>query len=295
MAIFGLPRTSDARLLDQGEQHYSLTQEFSSYYAIEKTPNEIIELDGEVHTSIFSWDYGLSDRFQLSVEIPYLRNTGGTLDGFINDWHETFDLPEGGRNFVPNNRFMLYYERYGTVVMDHREAKRGLGDISVIASWQGPKDKNRSPWALGFSLNLPTGDKNQFHGNGYTDAALWFKSQERTEFYKMQAGWFYSLGLVYMGGTTFLQEFSRSVAMFGGFGAGIYLTPDVIFIGQMDLHSPIYRGVEVNDLGGYSMQLSLGGYIHLDAGDKVHISVGEDLALDVSPDITFHLGYEWVL
>lgn len=292
-AIYGLPRIGDAQLLRRDEQAYRLTQEVSSYYAIEKTLNEKIELDGETYTSVFNWKYGLTDKLQLGIEIPYIRHTGGTLDGFINEWHELFDLPEGGRNFVANDRFLFRYERDGEVLIDYDQAERGIGDVSLTATWLG-NDNPKAPWALSFSLNLPTGKAQYYHGNNHTDAALWYKAQTESVFLEMRSGYFYSLGLVYIGGTEILPQFVNQVAVFGGIGGGVFVTPDVVLMTQFDLHSPVYKGPEVNDLSGYSMQISVGGYIFIDAGNKIHISVGEDLALDVSPDITFHLGYEWL-
>lgn len=293
--IYGLPRIGSARLLDAGKQKYRLLTEASSYYAIEKTTNERLELDGEVYTSVFSWEYGISTGFQLALEIPYIRHTGGTLDGFINEWHGLFDLPEGGRNFVPNDRYLLHYQRYGTDLIQHTQPGRGIGDVSIIGAWQGSSTNVEDPWSVGVSINFATGDSQQFHGNGYTDVAMWLSQQFKSTFYNMHSGSFYSLGFIYIEGSDVLPQFVNSSAAFGEAGVGVYVTSSVLFITQMDLHSPLYSGPEVHDLNGYGAQLSVGGTVFLDSGAKIHISVGEDLSLDVTPDITFHLGYEWEL
>ncbi|MDH5324404.1 MAG: DUF3187 family protein [Gammaproteobacteria bacterium] len=293
-SIYGIPRPGNARLVPAGKQQYSLTTEVSSFYAIEKSASERFEADGETYTYVFSWRYGVTQRLQVGLDIPYIRYTGGTLDGFINEWHEFFDLAEGGRNVVPNDRLLIRYERSGQVLLNHQTASRGIGDISINAAWQTQRSQHEA-WAVNFNLNLPSGDSQQFQSNGYTDAAVWIQHHNETLFYELTAGYFYGIGLNYVEDSDTLPQFLNHWAGFGNLGAGVHLTPNVVFISQLDIHTPLYSGPEVNDLSGYGVQLSLGGRINTHRNGQLHLSVGEDLVLDVSPDVTFHLRYEWRL
>src|SRR5690606_26534324 len=87
----------------------------------------------------------------------------------IQEFHDAFDLPNGGRELVPNDQFR------SSLVIDDRlvyegEQRPGLGDLAVTQAWRlvgGPGSPFRL--ALRTGVELPTGDADRGYGSGEID------------------------------------------------------------------------------------------------------------------------------
>jgi len=99
--IYGLPAETSAVLAGSGRWQFNLTQDIASIYSTSDSSSEQILLDGELYRWNLSARYGLGDDFEVGLEIPFILQDGGFLDGFINDWHDTFGLSPGGRDSAP--------------------------------------------------------------------------------------------------------------------------------------------------------------------------------------------------
>ena len=64
-------------------------------------------LDGESLNTELTIDYGIGNDAELSLVIPYLKHSGGNLDGFIENWHSFFGLPNGGRSLVKKTAYCI--------------------------------------------------------------------------------------------------------------------------------------------------------------------------------------------
>jgi len=107
--IHGIPYIGEASTLAKGESRVNLIYALSSNYAIEKNENETLLIDGETTNVTFSYARGFGKSLQLAVYLPYVKHDSGSLDGFINDWHEAFDMQQGGRDLAPINRLRFLY------------------------------------------------------------------------------------------------------------------------------------------------------------------------------------------
>ena len=83
-----------------------------------------------------------------TMVLPYVQHSGGELDGFVDDWHEFFGLPESDRPKAPTDRLLYYYEKNGEVLLDFRDSESGVGDIQLMAS---KAFDCRSPESAGFA------------------------------------------------------------------------------------------------------------------------------------------------
>ena len=113
--IFGLPAETGGTITAPGRVSVSLTQDVASDYAVSSNSREQISLDGESYRWTLAARYGLGDRFEAGVEIPYILYGGGFLDDFVIDWHNTFNLPQGGRDTAPKNRLGFRYSKDGVL------------------------------------------------------------------------------------------------------------------------------------------------------------------------------------
>jgi hypothetical protein len=119
--IFGLPAESSAIIAPRGRVEARLTQDVANEYRVITAATEQLVLDGESYRWTLAARYGITDRFEAGIDIPYVLYGGGFLDGFIEDWHSAFGMPQGGRDRAPRNRLRYLYRKDGLqkLTMDH--------------------------------------------------------------------------------------------------------------------------------------------------------------------------------
>jgi len=291
IAIYGLPYAGDAEVLKPGTADSKLMYDVSSHYAIDKNDNEFILLDGETHRATFVYRQGIANGLEAGLVIPYLEHKAGGLDSFINNWHQTFGMPQGGRELTANNQFRYIYIRQSQTRFDMRTASGGIGDVRLQGAWQLQNDAIHAS-ALALSIKFPTGDSEQFQGSGATDVALWYKHEAQQRYFSYRGGGFYSLGVLHLGHGDILPDMAKSFVGFGNIGAGVYLSHNVVFISQLDINSPFYSSSDLVELGSYAIQLTLGGKIKFAKYGQINLGLAEDLIIDASPDVTFHAAVE---
>jgi hypothetical protein len=292
VAIHGLPYIGDAEVLQSGSAHARLMYDVSSHYADDENDTESILLDGETARTTFIYQQGIRDRYQLALVIPYIKHHSGGLDSFINNWHESFNMPQGGRDQTENNQFRYTYSRNSQTRFDVTSPSSGLGDVRVQGAWQLERSSNQAS-ALELSVKLPTGDSGKLHGSGAVDVALWYKKEAQQQFFGARGGSFYSIGALYLGNGDVLADIESRWVGFGGLGAGVHLTNNLLFISQVDINSPFYSSSDLVEVGEYAMQLTLGGRVLISEQGRINLGLAEDLIIDASPDVTFHLDAEW--
>lgn len=131
-------------------------------------------LDGESWQLSGDWamTFGAS-RVNLRTRLAY--RSGGIADQAIWNYHQMFNMPQGGREDVPKNRLAYHLERDGQVVGDLSRPGLALMDLDV--AWIRPFGTADAGGRVGASVQLPTGRQSDFSGSGGTDglvgAALW--------------------------------------------------------------------------------------------------------------------------
>lgn len=288
IAVHGLPQIGSAANLEKGANRVAVMYDLSSYYVNLRRTDESVILDGETQRTTFVYQLGLSERLQVGVFIPYVNHSGGSLDSFINDWHDFFGLPGGGRETAENDQLRFYYEHDGITQFDKTSSSSGIADVRLEAAWQLNKNASKAS-AMAASIKIPSGDSDEFHGSGAVDIALWYKQQQQERFFGLKGGMYYSVGALYLGNGDILAQQVNSFVAFGGLGAGVYLAQGWLFLTQLDINTPFYDSSEVAPIGEYAVQLTLGGAIDLSKNARLHLGVAEDLVVDASPDVTFHL------
>ncbi len=238
---------------------------------------EAVRLGFELRRSHGPW--------QFSAELPLLATSGGTLDSLIENWHDWFGLPNGGRELRGRDKYHYQYVRDGQVLLDIDDKRSGLGDLRLGAGWC------EGAGCLRTMLQLPTGDAERLTGGGLGLAA-WY---ERGYAIGPQGRWSGSLAL---GASALradgpLQDQQRQFLPFGWASVGYALT-DALSAGlQFYLHSPLYRGADVDALSQAGGQLAFG--LRYRASERVSWWLGmqEDPITESSPDFSIHLAADW--
>ncbi len=125
------PRTPAT--LAKGQWEFGLASALANVWAFEKGR---FLLDYESLHSTFHVDYGLDDRWTLELAYDERRIFGGILDGFIADFHDTFDIDQDGRDVYENGRvFIDIRDDKGNVLLN-RYQETGLYSQGLLLTLQ---------------------------------------------------------------------------------------------------------------------------------------------------------------
>jgi hypothetical protein len=291
--IYGVPAESSALVTPAGRITVSLTQDIASEYTTSRTNYEKIVLDGESYRWTLSARYGLGGRFEAGIEIPYVLYSGGWLDGFIDGWHRTFNLPQGGRDTAPRNRLDYHYIKNGIqkLRMDHTDS--GIGDIALVGGmklYDAHGDAAHDSLALRSTIKMPTGDSSALRGSGSTDFSLSLCGSMNNFTEWGSLGLFGSLGGLAMTRGDVLADQQNNLAAFGAVGLGWGPAEWISFKVQLNARTALYHGSSLNELSKFSLMLVSGGALKLPGDYLLDIGVSEDVVVATAPDVAFHLG-----
>ncbi len=287
--IYGLPTAARATLLGKGRASVRLTVEVANSLTRSRRSGEAILLDGETTRGALTLRYGLGPRVEVGIEVPYLSHSGGVLDRFIENWHDAFGLPQGGRDRVPRNRLAFIYIRDSEVAVDLEKDASGFGDLRLLTALQlWGETSGSSSAALHLSLKLPTGDSERLLGSGSTDLALSLAGARNWPLELGRLSVFGSAGLLLMGDSEVLEEQQRPAVGFGSLGAGWAPRERFGLKLQLNGHSSFYRDSNLNEIDSGSVQLTVGASLGLTPATVLDLAVTEDILVDTAPDVVVH-------
>lgn len=283
---FGLPMPLPARLPPPDTWSFGSSFNWSNSAIAKDSGGEALIADVETRELRVSAARRIGDRFALRVQLPYRYVGPGILDGFIDDWHELFGLPEGARPLLPEDRFLIVYERDGERLADERSSDSGLANISADAGLQLVATE-RTDAALWLSLKAPTSTLD-LPGHDTTDVALSIVANHR-----LSPRWsiYGQASLAMLGEDDGLSRFQERVAWSGhaGLSARAWGTLDLKV--QLDAHTAVIEDSALDYLGS-AVALTFGGSYEFDAGWSLNAGITEDISIDASPDVVFVLGVE---
>lgn len=217
------------------------------------------------------------------LQLPYRYTGGGSLDSFIDSWHDTFGLPDGARSALPRDQIGIAYTRAGTREINIDSSASGVGDIQAAIGYQIPNDLAvLSAWLM---VELPTGDADKLTGSGGTDVSLLLAGQRQ-----LSSRWsvFGQAAATYLGDGDLLPDHQRSLVWSGMAGIGFEAWRGLSLKAQIDAHTAAYDSNL--DFFSEAVVLTVGGDYRFDSGWRLDLGVSEDLAVEHSPDVVFVLG-----
>lgn len=286
--IYGLPTSRSAELAAARTFGTALQLEFSNSFTVSSEETESIFIDGETHRMNFQLRVGVTDKLELGFDAPYLSHDGGNLDGLIDNWHDFFGLPDGGRSSYPEDQLRFSYENDRQTIVDLNQAKDGLGDVSINAMYQLPSAATRH-WALRSQVKLPTGDADKLLGSDSTDVAMALHVSDRSWFEKTGIVLHGSAGLLWMSEGAVLDIMRKDWVVYGSTTLAWQASERVSLKLQLDAHTAFYDS-GLTELGQASAQLTLGGAIKLSERWALDLAVSEDILVDTAPDVVFLIG-----
>lgn len=289
LKLYGFPLNSSATITPAGKLNIALLQEIANDYSTAANSRERLIFDGEAYRTTLAVTYGINEKLDAGINIPYLLYGGGFLDHFIIDWHDTFGMKQGGRNRAPKGAVNYSYRKNGLEKLKMAGSGSGLGDISLTAGRKFYENSD-SNFSLRGALKLPTGDSSALRGSGSTDLALSLCGSTRGTTGWGRLGLFGSAGLLAMTDSSIIADQQENFALFGTLGAGWTPASWLSFKLQLNTNSPLYRQSSLKQLASSAVMLTTGGTLLLPDNYRLDLGVAEDIFVGTAPDVTFHFG-----
>ncbi len=249
----------------------------------ETNANERLTIDGEINRLELFVDYGLSNDWNLRINIPFISYRAGFLDNAIENYHDLLGLRQGDRTTTPQDRLLFSYRRNNEQRILIDNSQDGLGDISLMLSHQLQQSSN-SAYSLWVSAEFASGDSDKLTGNGASDIAVWAAGQQQLN---KKTGFYGTVGLLFPGNSEVLPELIADDVLFGSLGLDWQAWSKVAIKTQFEWHSSFYEDSNTELLGD-AVLLSFGISWHLSDDLAFDIAVSEDIRVDSAPDVNFH-------
>jgi hypothetical protein len=117
--------------------------------------------------------YGLTDRFEIGVEIPALHRYGGFMDSPIEGVENATTGLSPPRKALGDTHYAFNISNGGRTMFKGSEGATGLGDVSFFGKYQLLKETSALPaLSLRAAVKAPTGDTSEVFGSGHPDAGI---------------------------------------------------------------------------------------------------------------------------
>lgn len=290
--IHGIPTSRSAEITSTDEWKVELDSEITNHFSYNYDSNELVRFDGETTRFALSVKHGIDNKAELEIILPYISHDGGSLDQFIEDWHDVFGFPQNGRTNYPQNQLQFFYQKNGVTKLDFQESASGVGDAQIIFAVDLKEQKTQYQNNLTFktAIKLATGDSNKLTGSGGITLSAWLAGDWSTRLFDLNGLNYYSIGGMWLEEGEVIADQQQSYAFFGGLGNGLQVSENIVLQAQLDFHTPLYKGSDMRELDSFAFLLTLGGNLKISEQWNIDIAVVEDALPHSAPDVTFHLG-----
>ncbi len=278
--LVGIPAMSDAYVVTNHHQRYQLLTTVSNNWYIDGKPGDDPYVDGETLNTEARLEFGF-ESLALIIDIPYLYHNGGFLDGFIEEYHTWFGLPNGNRGDFPQDRLDFRYQGIDDVEL--KKDANGLSDIRISTAFQLASSAT-SAHAVTAQLKLNTGSHKKWLGSGGINLGAYMTHHWR--YWRMTTDLQY--GLLWQQQSKFLPNQTQSLVGFLSLAFDIRIAGQWYAVAQYDGNSPAWTHSKQPPLTDGHMG-TLGIRWHGQQW-QVHGAVLEDLKVGSAPDVGFQLG-----
>lgn len=284
---YGLPNPLPARLPAAGAGRATLDVNWSNSADDDISDSHDFTIDAESQDVRLRLEYGISADWAGLIEVPWRNLSGGTLDGFIENWHDLFGLPDGARNHMPQDRLLIEFQGGGEVQLQVDDSASGIADVPVALGYQ-VQATDRSAVSTWLTVDIPVGDSNDLLGSGATDVALSLAGQTQLAEHWQVFG---QVDAVWLGEGDILPRYQESFAWAGLAGVSWNAWRSLDLTVQFYANSRIFD-VSINGLSGDAIVLSYGGTYRTTGGWRFDFGMNEDIEVNASPDATFYFAVQ---
>ena len=280
--LLGLPAQRSADIGPAGRLDLAFHTSIASHYVAEIRGGEGVYLDGETLRFALQTRYAFADNWDLQLELPWLDHSGGHLDAAIDNWHDLWGMPDGGRSDSPRDELAYRYRGAGS--FDLEDDVSGIGDTSLAVNYRFYTDRGAAASAeLGYKF--ATGDEDDFLGSGADDAwlAVRFSADHLGD---LPLRWHGQLGYLRAGSSDLIGPAQERNLWFAGLALDWILAPAWSLVAQVDAHAAPMDS-DVTALGDEAVMLTLGARWRFAKRWSIDLNFIEDIQVETAPDVTF--------
>lgn len=288
--VYGQPLPTPAWLPGTEKFDYALSLDVTNTLNVESSGTESLYADFEAYNLTLGSYYGISDRWALKLDIPFIYRSGGAFDHAIDEWHKFFSLPRANRPAVADDQFRLTYSRTDGSSIDLNASTSGIADVQ-LGLGHSLSQTPRHAISLWASVDLPTGNADELTGNEDIDYAFWLAGARRLgELSELDT----NLGVVLPGDSVLNGLETEDLVFFGHAGAHIGLNKRLALKLQLAGHSGYYRDTTLDFLGG-AVIIVFGGAVNFGNCSTLDIGFSEDIKVGASPDASLLISWKSAL
>ena len=290
--MFGLPdSTEGGTLARHGGVAWSALITMSSHAIAETAGAETLIFDGETTRMEMRLRYGLGERLEIGIELPYLWQQSGSLDSAIDSWHSFFGFPDGARDDRPQDVLEFLFADGAGAQLDVDQNSNGIGDVRLFGGYQVVAAEHHNT-AIRFGIKFPSGSADDLHGSGGTDVSLGFAGDVRSLWGSHSLSGFYRVHLAYLGEPRWLADRNEEWAGQLSGGLAYRVTSGITLAVQGTARTALYE-VDIDNLGEPAATLTFGGTVQMSDRWQLELAVGEDVRVGSGPDVSFQLGLRY--
>lgn len=229
-------------------------------------------VDGEVATTTLAVRRGLPGGFEMEVNVPIHRVSGGSFDPLVEGFHGVLGVDQDGRQSVIRDSYLLFMQTSSTEFFQEQPPGTNVGDLVLEARRGFALGPGKPRLVVNTGVKIPTGDEELLIGSGSVDLlAQLFVS--RCQSRKCLHG---GITLRYLGPWEALgldEQFAGAIQ--GGFEVRMGRSSSLI--GQLTgAHSP-HRDLGLQDIDEEAFHLAVGWRSELPGRRGFAVAVTENL------------------
>jgi hypothetical protein len=258
---------------------------WASTALVQRNPDEMVVIDAETRELRLTFERSFAERWFMQFQLPYREMSGGSLDRFIDSWHDVFGLPEGARPEQPHDRLLIRYQREGTSLLEEARSQRGVGDATASLGYSMLATQ-RSAARVALSVDIPLGEDHWFLSNDAIDVTALLAAEHR-----FAERWSISgqAAVTWLGDGEILSNQQNDLVWSAHSALAWQATRSIELVAQVDMHSAVFDNSQL-DFFREALVLTLGGNITVSPTWSIQLAVSEDIAVEHSPDVVFLVG-----
>ncbi|OVE81083.1 hypothetical protein BVY03_04715 [bacterium K02(2017)] len=241
--------------LNRDQFELQVETSFSNVFEFDNISNTTMNIDMEIWRTALTLGYGLNEKLDVKLELPFISTTGGFLDAFIEGYHDLFKLPYSGRGFVQNNQTSFEVIHQGSRLINHQAIALGLSDVRLRFKYLLSDHFN---WPFKFAiapyLKIPTGQSGSGLGSGQFDIGLSLLAQKSLKRFHITS----HIGYVLLGKHRFLDAIIGHGFISFGQSLRFQILDGFSIITQLSGNTSAFNNVNTRDLRRIVLDLNVG-------------------------------------
>ncbi len=268
----------------ESSMSYSLSH--SSTYTVQESGGWVINLDMEITELNFRYKRIIQDIIEFEMDIPVLVFSGGFMDGFLEDYHDTFGFADYGRSRRPQNDFLYEIRRDGDLIIEGKSGT-AIGDIRLAVKKPLISSSDLKLSIKG-DIEIPVSSAKKGYSNGSLDAGVSLLLDKKISDSTVT---YWNLGAVFPGDVRGHERVDLKNFIYGSGTMETELWEDLALLVQLSGQSDIYPETDLGAVDGEAYLISFGGRYNA-GGKSLEFSLTEDLNTTGAPDFILNITYK---